>query len=221
MTVAGLMAENATGMSWDSIFSEFVTSVNAIAAVNNYTVSNATKYTKASSQNPWLAGGMDSSVKDYNAFLYALYSRSLLSNQSFQAMIADHTSNVTIIYSPADETANETWHYGLGCWPECPYSDWQSPPCGFYNGSNSTTPYTVSSPGAFGFYPWINLDANYYGIVGTSSLVEFVVRIIIAVVLFIISVAFCSGVCICCCCIRRKKARMSPDGLLAAEISYH
>jgi len=201
MTISGLMVENATGRDWNDIFMDFKLNIQNLT---NMTISNSTKYTRASSNNPWLAGGMDSSVKDYNVFLYSLYSRLLLSNQSFTSMITDHTVNVTTIYSPAEETANEEWHYGLGCWLECPQTNWSSPPCGVYNGNSSNISYTISSPGAFGFYPWINLDANYYGIVGTSSLVELIARIILAIILFSLSVIMCCGACICCCCMRRQ-----------------
>jgi hypothetical protein len=49
----------------------------------------------------------------------------------------------------------ESWHYGLGHWIE------DDPATG--DGS-------FSSPGAFGFYPWISADRALYGVVARKSI---------------------------------------------------
>jgi len=217
MTVAGLMAESATNQTWNYLFDKFK---SYISQLTNTTFSNDTAYTLASESNPWLAGGVFTSVQDYNTFLYALFTRVLISSNSFQTLTSDHTQNVTWIYSPSQDSANETWHYGQGCWIECPYATWNSPPCGVHN--NPAVPYTISSPGAWGFYPWINLDSNYYGIVGTSSLVEFEARIILAIVLLVFSFLMCCATCICFCCARKKQAAApnTYSGLAAAPMTF-
>ena len=49
---------------------------------------------------------------------------------------------------------NETWHYSIGHWVE------DDPQVG--DGA-------YSSPGAFGFYPWISRDKAYYGIMARED----------------------------------------------------
>ena len=56
------------------------------------------------------------------------------------------------LYSPGPD--DETWHYSLGHWVE------NDPERG--DGS-------FSSPGAFGFYPWINADRSLYGVVARAA----------------------------------------------------
>ena len=52
---------------------------------------------------------------------------------------------------------SEAWHYSLGHWIE---------------DDVATTPslnFAFSSPGSFGFYPWIDIDRTLYGIVARQS----------------------------------------------------
>ena len=113
---------------------------------------------------PQLAGGAKSSATDYAKFL-----RKVLNNQlrigsalgtSAVCTLADASCNAG--YSPANDPAaglQEAWHYSLGHWVE------DAPVIG--DGA-------YSSPGAAGFYPWIDAVKTYYGIlarnvVGTTS----------------------------------------------------
>jgi hypothetical protein len=61
------------------------------------------------------------------------------------------------------------FHYGLASWLECP------PP--------AVNCQVVSSPGAFGFTPWVDRDGGYYAILGMevsesqSGIVDFSVKL--------------------------------------------
>jgi hypothetical protein len=102
--------------------------------------------------SPQLAAGIHASASDYAAFLRKILAR--------QLSIHDHLGEVpvctlpsscsTAVYSPAPAA----WHYSYAHWVE-------DDPGG--DGA-------FSSPGAFGFYPWIDATKTYYGLVARYSL---------------------------------------------------
>src|SRR5690606_17686590 len=63
----------------------------------------------------------------------------------------DPSSCATALSSPAPEK----WHYSLGHWVE---------------DDPTTGDGAFSSPGAFGFYPWIDSSKTYYGILSRYDL---------------------------------------------------
>ena len=93
---------------------------------------------------PQLAGGVATSAAGYAAMLTKIMRGELAAG----AHLADNavpTTGPTAIKSPVPEP----WQYGRGHWIE-------------QDG-------TVSSPGAFGFYPWIDVSKRYYGIVARTK----------------------------------------------------
>lgn len=111
--------------------------------------------------NPSLAGGMATTAGDYAAFLRAILAGSLRMKDYLSADVvcahANSSDCPTAIYSPVNQSApgmknnisDEAWHYSLGHWIE------DDPKVG--DGA-------FSSPGADGFYPWIDSTVTYYGI---------------------------------------------------------
>jgi hypothetical protein len=115
---------------------------------------------------PQLAGGVRTSAQDYAVFL-----RHLLDGTYPHALGLLGTHSVcthpgadcpTALYSPVNQSnvpnppaatpndiSDERWHYSLGHWVE------DDPAIG--DGA-------FSSPGAFGFYPWIDADKTTYGL---------------------------------------------------------
>jgi hypothetical protein len=101
------------------------------------------------------AGGGASSVADYAHFLTAILNAQL----QIAKLLGTHkvctnpkTCPGEAIKTPIPQS--ETWHYSIGHWVE------DDPKVG--DGA-------YSSPGAFGFYPWISADKQYYGIVGREK----------------------------------------------------
>jgi hypothetical protein len=105
--------------------------------------------------SPQLAGGAYMSADDYAQFLRKIISGGLA--------IKDHlgedpvctlpgTSCPTAVYSPASPY---NWHYSWGHWIE--------------DDSSIGDDGAFSSPGAFGFYPWIDSSKQYYGILARRS----------------------------------------------------
>jgi hypothetical protein len=96
--------------------------------------------------SPQAAAGMSSTPAEYAKFLRKilrgeLYISNLLGSYS-ECTLPSDCSNAVYSPSPYD------WHYSIGHWVE----------------DDKDGDGAYSSAGAFGFYPWISHDKNYYGI---------------------------------------------------------
>ncbi len=105
-------------------------------------------------KSPQLAGGASASADGYAMFLRKILSGGLAIHDHLgeNAVCTLPGSCATAASSPA---APEAWHYSYGHWIE------DDP----MNGDG-----TFSSPGYYGFYPWIDASKRYYGIVARYSL---------------------------------------------------
>lgn len=149
LQVAGLMAIKARGVaSWQDIFTEFKTQTGLFSH---------SSYDLPSSSNPRLAGGMRWSGNDYLDFLSALKKGQLLNPASMDLLLADHTAASKIAYSPV-AALGEVWHYGYGLWQECQSASY-----------NCTPGSRVSSPGAYGAYPYWDRSKAYIGLVARQG----------------------------------------------------
>jgi hypothetical protein len=104
---------------------------------------------------PQPAGGVATTAADYAVFLRKLMDGTL----TLGSLLGSNKvcTNPTTCPAEAVETpvpSSETWHYSLGHWVE------DDPNAG--DGS-------FSSAGAFGFYPWIDADRTYYGIIARQG----------------------------------------------------
>ena len=103
---------------------------------------------------PQLAGGGQTSAAEYGRFLQ----RTLAGQTKIAALLGSHAvctnplTCATAVSTPVPTT--ESWHYSIGHWVE------DDPAVG--DG-------TFSSPGAFGFYPWISADKQWWGIVARQD----------------------------------------------------
>jgi len=110
---------------------------------------------------PQLAGGAVMSANDYAVFLRNLLNGSyILSTLLGSNAVCTHTNSLecpSAMFSPVNQSrpggpndvTNESWHYSLGHWVE------DDPLVG--DGA-------FSSPGRFGFYPWVDSSKTYYGV---------------------------------------------------------
>ena len=99
---------------------------------------------------PQAAGGVASTASDYARYLRKLLSGQLRMSQllgSNAVCTNPTTCGGTAIAAPIPQT--ESWHYSIGHWVE------DDPVVG--DGA-------FSSPGAFGFYPWIDASRTWYGV---------------------------------------------------------
>jgi hypothetical protein len=99
---------------------------------------------------PQLAGGVRTTPNDYALFLRKVMRNQLLLGTLLgtSATCTNPATCSTAVFTPTPPDVN--WDYSVGHWIE-------------------TAPVSIdvafSSPGAFGFYPWISADRAWYGIV--------------------------------------------------------
>ena len=148
--VAARMAEVVTGRSWPQLFEDILRKPLALPEE----VAFFTFPRQAIGRiNPLIAGGMRASVNDYQGFLALAFHQGTFGTAAvgtpalFEAQTREPFPQVTIGYTPFPEA-----RYGLGSWLLC-----DSPASGCP---------LVTSPGAFGFTPWLDRGAGYYAILG-------------------------------------------------------
>ncbi|MEM1437366.1 MAG: serine hydrolase domain-containing protein [Pseudomonadota bacterium] len=152
MQVAAAMAEVATGQSWRDVVEL------TIAAPLN--LAN----TGFEGDNPKASGGANSTTNEYAEFIRAQLRGDLLPAGLLQ-LTAERTAALGLMSRPAAvEGATRDWQYGLGVWRECNRPEWDAV-------CEAAT--LVSSAGAFGWYPWLDVDRGYYAVLGRNASVGF------------------------------------------------
>lgn len=153
LQVAALMAEVAVGSHWNDIFDAQIRGPLQLAPEFAY-YATPRQGLDARPINPLLAGGMRASMNDYERVLHFVFDKGtwqgsqLLSPDIFDAQAIDPYPEAVIGTSPSVLSAR----YGLTAWLEC--------------ATPATGCASISSPGAFGFTPWLDRDAGYYAILG-------------------------------------------------------
>jgi len=151
--VAARMAEVMVGAGWNDIYERQLRQPLQLAPQFAY-YSAPRQASGAYPINPLIAGGMRASMNDYASFLRFVYDKGqwqgsrLLAPEIFDVQAMEPYPNVTIGNTPSALYAR----YGLTAWLEC-----ATPASGCA---------TISSPGAFGFTPWLDRNAGYYAILG-------------------------------------------------------
>lgn len=147
MQVVGAIAEKVTGKSWNMLFIERI--------AKPCDMGSTTYALRSENHNPMLAGGARSSMRDYGHFLEMIagkgvyHGRRVLSERAVREMQKDQTGALPLLRASNDRMGRAS-HYGLGEWLDIQAPDGRA--------------IQVSSPGAFGFRPWLNLDRNLYGV---------------------------------------------------------
>jgi CubicO group peptidase (beta-lactamase class C family) len=152
MQVAGRMAEIATGKSWDDIFiAETVTPLGLTQTDYAYD-STVAGYVRMA--NPRIAEGGRSTLEDYGHVVDMLLANGrygstvFLSRATLDAMSIDRTVGTQNLSRPP---YTDGFGYGIGHWIDSA------------NDPNATA-LVISSPGAFGFTPWVDYGSNVAGV---------------------------------------------------------
>jgi CubicO group peptidase (beta-lactamase class C family) len=151
--VAGLMAQVAVGSDWNDIFDEQIRKPMQLAPeFAYYAAPRQGRDTRPS--NPLLAGGMRASINDYERVLHLVFDKGrwqgsqLLAPSIFDTQAIAPYPDAVIGTTPGLLDAR----YGLTAWLEC--------------STPATGCTSISSPGVFGFTPWLDRSAGYYAILG-------------------------------------------------------
>lgn len=169
--VAARMAEVVTGDSWNGIFAQQIKEPLGLGAdLLYYTAPRQALGTS----NPLIAGGLRATMDEYARVLQLQYNRGvyqgnrLIGESLFDAQSSEPYPDAEIGNSPFAAVALD-FHYGLANWLEC------APP--------AVNCDVQSSPGAFGFTPWVDRESGYYAILGMeitdsqSEVVSFAVQL--------------------------------------------
>ncbi|MGF1454928.1 MAG: hypothetical protein ACFB6R_06070, partial [Alphaproteobacteria bacterium] len=147
MQIAALMVEGATGQKFKELQQDRL--------FDPLGLSTATRYLPSTGDNPRYAGSLQSSVNDYAIILQALLAGDLVTD--FEGYLEDRTAGVIFGFRPeAVSTGMRDWHYAFGFWKECDAS--------VYTIECDENP-VISSPGAFGWTPWVDFENGYWGLV--------------------------------------------------------
>jgi serine-type D-Ala-D-Ala carboxypeptidase/endopeptidase len=153
--VAGRMAEVAGGKAWADLFSEQIRDPLGLPPqVAFYTL----PMQGVGTQNPLIAGGLQASMDEYARLLGLVFRRGLLGTRRllrddlFSEQARAPYPAAVIGESPARQVGYD-YRYGLTAWLEC-----ATPAEGCA---------VISSPGAFGWTPWLDRAAGYYAMIGT------------------------------------------------------
>jgi D-alanyl-D-alanine-carboxypeptidase/D-alanyl-D-alanine-endopeptidase len=152
--VAARMAEVKTGRAFARLFDERIKSPLGITSEDAAYFSAPRQGT--GTENPLIAGGLRITTRDYQKILHVILARGvapdgtrLVDDALFDEAAKEPFPDVVIGKSPAASIGYPSMHYGLACWLEC-----ETPADGCA---------VTSSPGAFGFTPWIDREHIYAG----------------------------------------------------------
>lgn len=172
LAVAARMAEAITGQSWASLFAS---QIKTPLGLNDPDLTYYTAPRQAvGTSNPLVAGGLRATMSEYARLLALEFNRGsyqgnpLIGAAWFDEQSSEPYPDAVIGNSPFANVA-QPFHYGLTAWLEC------TPPAVNCN--------VTSSPGAFGFTPWLDRDGGYYAILAMevtepqSGVVEFAVSL--------------------------------------------
>lgn len=150
---AARMAEVVSGRSWNEVFAAELREPLGIGALTFYTWPRKSWDTA----NPFIAAGLRMTMNEYARVLELEYHRGvyrgkrLISDELFTAQATEPYPDAIIGNSPAARMGLK-YRYGLASWLECPPPAVDCP--------------VQSSPGIFGFTPWVDRPGGYYAILG-------------------------------------------------------
>lgn len=152
LDVAQHMAALATGMTFDKVLQQEIAAPLGLSA---NTFLGASSECQPSACEPFSQSEAYSTAADYAKFLQALFAGNVVDD--IAAFTADRTQSAIFVYRPASNVPGVgDWHYALASWRECDLS--------FFSGACATD-VTLSSPGAFGWTPWIDFHNGYYALI--------------------------------------------------------
>lgn len=155
MQIAALMSREATGLELQTtIRRDLLDPVGA---------SSQMAFPDEEDDNPRYSGGMRASANDYALVLTSFLAGDLISGRD--NFLLNRTMDIPTAYTlPALGNNQVDWHYGFGFWIECDVFPFQE---------ECNDAPVISSPGAFGFLPWVDLENGYWAILAMQEPIGF------------------------------------------------
>lgn len=157
LAVAARMAEVVTGKTWNELFRELLADPLGLPAeVEYFTLPRQ----GLGGSNPLVAGGLRATMDEYSKLLALELHGGIFGGleigtpELFEAQRREPFPDVIIANSPF-QSVGLPYRYGLTAWLEC-----EAPAAGCD---------VLSSPGAFGWTPWIDREHGYYAIIGMEG----------------------------------------------------
>ena len=151
--IAAAMAVSATGLRWNQLFRQYVGQGLGLAIQTGFGL--------PSLENARASGGATASASDYATILHTYVSGRLLTAESISQVSQDRTPVESVAMESVPGVASDgvAWHYAFGSWRECnqPIYDEACEGDGI-----------ISSPGAFGFYPWWDRRDDTWGVIAAQ-----------------------------------------------------
>ncbi|MEO0602038.1 MAG: serine hydrolase domain-containing protein, partial [Myxococcota bacterium] len=156
--LAGRIVELAQNADWATAFARTLT---APLGLGDPGLAYVTLPQQAIGTHPLVAGGLRATMTEYAAFLTLVLDEGRLpsgepwiAEASIDRLFDNPWAGATMLTWPMD-TYGFAYHYGFGTWLECP--------------GPVATCDVMSSPGAFGFTPWVDRARGYFGILAMES----------------------------------------------------
>lgn len=153
MQTAGRMAEIREGKSWSELFADRIGTPLGMASADYFAFGET--------GNPNVAGSVQCNVDDLGKLAWMVANRGVyngvrvLSEEAVETMLTDQTGNAPVVSSPGpgmeEYSGYGQFRYGVGCWLER-----FDPATG--------KAWEISSPGAFGCAPFVDLKRNLAGV---------------------------------------------------------
>ncbi len=150
MQIAALMARGATGQELSESLRENIWGPAGASAETAF---------PTDADNSRYSGAMRSTGEDYGKVLTAFMDGTLIDD--IEGFTADRTGDLSegLDLNALEELALD-WHYGYGFWVECRRVPFEA---------NCAENPRISSPGAFGFLPWVDLEFGYWGVLAMEE----------------------------------------------------
>lgn len=157
LLIAGAMAEKASGLSWSELYQRELVAPLKLQHKTYYSAG----VWKRKASVPLVAGGLVISTTDYLTFLRTIASNGKFNGQQWlkpntvtKMLTTQFLGSTRINHSPFSRLGKR-YQYGYGNWIECQDEACRDP--------------RNSSPGLYGFYPWIDRKHNKFGILAMES----------------------------------------------------
>ncbi len=154
--LAGRIVEHARETDWASAFGA---TLAGPLGLDDPDLAYFTLPQQALGVHPLVAGGLRATMEEYAAFLELVLAEGRLrdgtpwiAKDSLDRLFENPWATATMLNWPLED---QDYRYGFGTWLECP--------------GPVARCDVISSPGAFGFTPWVDRSRGYFGILGMES----------------------------------------------------